>query len=264
MLMEACQSLTQLEHSICAFITEIKKKNGSEYPGKTIMDAVLMLQLYLERAELPNYQLLSNKRIKNCLDSVMRERAKMGLIPARSEFISEEEEENLWKSGVLGTSTPDVLRQTAFFLVGKHFGLRGGSEHRKLRRGVSSQIKEVYEGKTLVMLYEEEQSKNRQGGLRSKDIPARDCRMYCICEEDQRGNLVEEDRCPAHILKRYMHEIPMASGFKNSFYCQTLPSWRKNGYSWYSMNPVGHVSWAIMSGRCAPWLASRARKLTRV
>ena len=50
-----------------------------------------------------------------------------------TEVLTKDEEETLWKTGVLNTETPDGLLNAVFFLNGKNVCLRGGSEHRDLK-----------------------------------------------------------------------------------------------------------------------------------
>ena len=47
-----------------------------------------------------------------------------------SEVFSDDEEQQLWRSGVLGTNTPKSLQNVVFYTVGKVFCLRG-KEHRE-------------------------------------------------------------------------------------------------------------------------------------
>ena len=44
--------------------------------------------------------------------------------------ISKDDEQKLWQSGVMGTSTSRSLQNAAFFVVGKMFCLGGGKEFR--------------------------------------------------------------------------------------------------------------------------------------
>ena len=44
-----------------------------------------------------------------------------------------EEEEMLWKSGVLGGDNPQSLNYTVFYVVSQHFGTRGCQEHHQIR-----------------------------------------------------------------------------------------------------------------------------------
>ena len=42
--------------------------------------------------------------------------------------LTEEDEEKLWESGVLGTAYPKALQNAVFHTIGKGFSLRGGTE----------------------------------------------------------------------------------------------------------------------------------------
>lgn len=65
----------------------------------------------------------------------MKECTELGLGLVRSkDIVTEEHEELLWQKGILGESDPDQLRRTVMYLIGVKFGLRGGAEHRSLRR----------------------------------------------------------------------------------------------------------------------------------
>jgi hypothetical protein len=68
------------------------------------------------------------------LDASMRLSTQNGVGVSRksAEFISVEEEETLWEKGCLGSTSPNQLRNTLFYLNGIHFGLRGGEEQSNL------------------------------------------------------------------------------------------------------------------------------------
>ena len=57
----------------------------------------------------------------------------IGCNSKHTETLSKEEENKLWDSGVLGTSTPQALLRAVFYLNGKNFCLRGRQEHRNLQ-----------------------------------------------------------------------------------------------------------------------------------
>ena len=48
--LDAVSTLTvkNLSYAICRFITEIRKPDGSEFPGKTMYEIVICIQFYLE------------------------------------------------------------------------------------------------------------------------------------------------------------------------------------------------------------------------
>ena len=41
-------TITNIVEGICRFLTEIKKLDGSDFPGKTLYDLVICLQFHLE------------------------------------------------------------------------------------------------------------------------------------------------------------------------------------------------------------------------
>ena len=92
----------------------------------------------------PNFKLLFN----TC-DSYFRELREdgVGCDSKATESLTREDEEKLWSSGVISTSTPRALLNAVFFLNGKNFALRGGAEHRCLK--LSQIVKNISpEGKT--------------------------------------------------------------------------------------------------------------------
>ena len=52
----------------------------------------------------------------------------------KGQALSEDEENRLWKLGLLGDSSPRVsVLDTVVFLIGKNFSLRSGKENRNLK-----------------------------------------------------------------------------------------------------------------------------------
>ena len=86
-----------------------------------------------------------------------------------AEVVTKEEEDQLWREGVMNTTTPVGLQNAAFFVVGKMFCLRGGQEHRGLQLSQLKRFDDKY-------VYYENVSKNRNGSfkqlhVRSKAVP---------------------------------------------------------------------------------------------
>ena len=74
-------------------------------------------------------------------------------------------EDTLWKMGLLGDHSPQVLSDTMVYLNGLCFALRSVEEHRRLRFK-PSQIQLVDPpGGTAYLLYMEDMSKTNQAGL---------------------------------------------------------------------------------------------------
>ena len=68
------------------------------------------------------------------LDSEMKRLQSTGLgsVKRQAEVITEEDKETLWRKGLLGDHTPQVLLDSMVYYCGLHFALRSGKEHRQL------------------------------------------------------------------------------------------------------------------------------------
>jgi hypothetical protein len=75
--------------------------------------------------------------MRRILDSKMKELSSrgLGIERRRAEVISEEQEDIMWSKGILGTDSPQKLLDTLVYLLGLHFALRAGQEHRNLIAG---------------------------------------------------------------------------------------------------------------------------------
>lgn len=94
----------ELNYSISRFISEARNKKGQRYPGTTLRELVLCLQMYLSKAG-SSYRFLNNpvfSSIRNALDNTMKKVASkgIGLVKKQAEVITVEEEEILWEKGV--------------------------------------------------------------------------------------------------------------------------------------------------------------------
>ena len=66
---------------VCHFITEVKKMDGSNFPGGTMYDIMICLQFWLE-SEGYNWRLVSDEEfvnVKFTLDNIMKDRAARGV-----------------------------------------------------------------------------------------------------------------------------------------------------------------------------------------
>ncbi len=76
----------------------------------------------------------------------------------------------LWEMGLLGDHSPQALLDTMIFYNGLYFALRSGREHRQLRiRPCQIQLIER-EGERACLRYREDESKNRPGGIKGRNI----------------------------------------------------------------------------------------------
>lgn len=225
-----------LNRDMCDFIVEVRKENGEEYPPGTVYDLVLMLSIYLEQEYgIKHLTTTAWPKIRNTLDWVMQEKTAQGLGQQQErDYVTAEQEEDLWSHGFLGDSDPDKLRLTIFFLLGKFFALRGGKEHRNLVRYPRSQftIKPVDGDKNKLCLeYREFTSKMNQGGLSSRNV--KKPRVVFAFENEARP-----DRCPVKLFIKYVRFCPIGTDESTAFYLRTNVNWQQCPL-WYTCQPIG-------------------------
>ena len=126
------------EYAMCNFIAEVKKVDGSEYPGKTLYHLVVSIQKHVN-SKGKNWKLIEGSQFSglcNVLNNLMKEHAKsnIGNVKRQAEMLDSNIEEKLWSSGALGEENPEQFRWTVLFLLGLNAGLRAGDEHYALHR----------------------------------------------------------------------------------------------------------------------------------
>ncbi|XP_033758042.1 uncharacterized protein LOC117340389 [Pecten maximus] len=130
-----------LEYSLGAFIFEIRKENGDEYQGNTLYEIIVAIQHFLREngkfvtmldvAEFEGMQCKHDKKMKDLAAKGV------GIDKQLSHVFFVDDEDKMWKCGVLSSDTQDKLRDT---LLGLKFALRGGQEHHNLRQSENSQL----------------------------------------------------------------------------------------------------------------------------
>lgn len=222
----------QMAAALCPFILEVRKQNGTNYPSQTLYEIVISLQLYMAMYG-HEWKLLDDLefiKVKNTLDNRMKELANLGFVAPRiqAEEIGIDKEDYLWKQGVLGESTPRQLVNTLLYMIGIHFALRAGAEHRNLRLGVNSQFAYHYDdqvGKRYLQ-YTEDSSKNNQGGINQRKVKRKCVRAY--------ENTANPQRCLVRLFNKYMMLRPAGV---TDFYLRPLNSPKPD--CWFSCQPIG-------------------------
>ena len=166
-----------LKFALCHFITEIKKVDGSDFPGKTLYDIIICMQFHLECMGFA-FKIINSEAfcdVKYMLDNTMMScvASGIGLSVKQAEILSVTDKDYLWSMGHLGTSNPDQLLNTVVFCVGKGFASRAGKEHQALR-GIpfNSQFKFIHDTDNEVYLqYTEDIGlKTNKGGIKHKKV----------------------------------------------------------------------------------------------
>ena len=221
-----------LVYVVTRFILEVKKQNGNDYPAETLYELVICLQLFMF-IQGHKVKFLDDDNfieVQNCLDNRMKELSRDGIVHQKNQAvpITLEQENELWVKNILGSSNPKQLVDTILYMFGVHFALRAGQEHCSLRVGINSQISVNLENGLKFLLYKEDVSKTRQGGLKHRKIVPKIVRAY--------ENVFQPECCIVKLYEKYMSLRP--ADIKNTdFYLHPLASPRSN--CWYSCQPIG-------------------------
>ena len=213
---------------------EIRKKNGDEFPPNTLHHIVSGLQRHLHLSGQPELDFFKNPEFAEfrCdLDAEMKRLQRSGLGSKRrqAEPLTLEEEELLWKKGLLGSSNPQTLLDTMLFMNGMYFALRSGAEHRQLRHD-PGQIELVERpGERAYLRYTEDVSKNKPGGLKGRKMKPKVVLHH--------ANEQDPGRCFVNLFKLYNSLCPKDRP-KDVFYLQPLP--KPSPGCWFSNKPVGY------------------------
>ena len=221
-----------LNYSLSRFICEVVKANGQDFPGHTLYEMIISIQLYFEQNGFL-YKFLCDEefvQIKNTLDSVMQARAKsgIGIRKKQAEIVSQEEEDIMWDKGVLGSSSPDTLVKTLIYLFGLNFALRAAQDHRNLRWSPNPQIELLTDSCGIKFLrYTEDVSKANRGGLKHRKVKGKVVDAY---------SHPNKARCIVSLYEMYVSHIP-SSRPDYAFYLRPLN--KPLGNIWYSSQPLG-------------------------
>ena len=225
---------SDLAANLSRFIFEVRKKNGEEFPPKTLHHIVCGIQRYFRMNVDSSIDFFKDSEFADfriCLDSEMKrlQRAGHGSKTRKAEPLTTEEEELLWTKGLLGKGSPQALVDTMLVMNGIYFALRSGSEHRQLR-GDPCQIT-LYErpGQRPYLEYVEDISKNRSGGLKGRKLKPKIVQHH--------NNPTNPERCFVELFKLYQKMCP-ANRPKEAFYLQPLE--KPTPTCWFTCRPIGH------------------------
>ena len=215
---------------LCKYVMETRKENGQPYPPKTLFNLLSGLQRYIRENKANPFNILDQKKgdflpLHNVMDSFFRQLHSEGIgtNPQQSSIISIEEEDLLWRKGVMGVSNPKQLLHAVFYYCGLYFCLRGGDEHRALKfsqfvRLVVPDPENPGES-TVCYEYTEHGSKNNLGGVKQ-------------VRKQQQNKVVRHfanpkigDKCLVQLLDLYLSKRPSFEAEKSdcdAFYLRPL------------------------------------------
>ncbi|XP_046865153.1 zinc finger MYM-type protein 4 isoform X2 [Drosophila willistoni] len=224
----------ELNYSLCLFVKEVRKPNGTEYAPDTIYYLVLGIQQYLYvNGRIDNiFYDPYYERFTECLDEVAR---KFSVLYNDSQYIvTRVEEEHLWECKQLGAHSPHVLLSTLMFFNTKHFNLTTVEEHMQLSFSHimkhwkrSSQNSKVPGTRNVLLRFYPPQA-----GL---DANPRKKKVY-----EQQENEDNPLRCPVRLYEFYLSKCPESVKTRNDvFYLQPERSCVPDSPVWYSTQALG-------------------------
>ncbi|KAJ6636144.1 Zinc finger MYM-type protein 3 [Pseudolycoriella hygida] len=237
----------ELNYSLCLFVKEVRKPNGSEYAPDTIYYLVLGIQQYLyENCRIDNiFTDPYYEKFTDCLDDVAK---KFSVLYNDSQYIvTRVEEEHLWECKQLGAHSPHVLLSTLMFFNTKHFNLTTVEEHMQLsfshimkhwKRNPNQVGASKLPGSRNVLLrFYPPQS--------SLDNNSRKKKVY-----EQQENEENPLKCPVKLYEFYLSKCPESVKTRNDvFYLQPERSCVPDSPVWYSTQALGKESLCKMLHR---------------
>ncbi|XP_023939043.2 zinc finger MYM-type protein 3 isoform X2 [Bicyclus anynana] len=237
----------ELNYSLCLFVKEVRKPNGSEYAPDTIYYLVLGIQQYLfENGRIDNiFTDPYYEKFTDCLDEVAR---KFSVLYNDSQYIvTRVEEEHLWESKQLGAHSPHVLLSTLMFFNTKHFNLVTVDEHMQLsfshimkhwKRNPNQPGQAKIPGSRNVLLRFYPPQSALEANSRKKKV------------YEQQENEDNPLRCPVKLYEFYISKCPESVRTRNDvFYLQPERSCVPDSPVWYSTQPLSRVALAKMLHR---------------
>ncbi|XP_058174326.1 zinc finger MYM-type protein 4 [Anopheles ziemanni] len=235
----------ELNFSLCLFVKEVRKPNGTEYAPDTIYYLVLGIQQYLfENGRVENiFTDPYYERFTDCLDEVAK---KFSVLYNDSQFIvTRVEEEHLWECKQLGAHSPHVLLSTLMFFNTKHFNLVSVEEHMELsfshimkhwKRNPHQGPKSTASRNVLLRFYPPQSS--LAANSRKKKV------------YEQQENEDNPLRCPVKLYEFYLSKCPESVKTRNDvFYLQPERSCVPDSPVWYSTQPLSKESLSKMLHR---------------
>ena len=227
----------ELDSQLRYFVFEARKCNGEHYPANSLRDLFQGIGFYITNVLQKDWRIFSDREFvssSQSLNAAMISANRNNIRPqgdGPSAPVSKEAEERLWNIGILGSKTPKQLIRTVFFLTGKFFCLRGGTEHRNLQWGRDITLEQTEFGE--VVAYTNLHSKNNRGGLKQRSIKPKEVKAY--------SNKDNPDQCFVNIYKLYARKRENISN--EAYYLKPL---EKYNDKWFANSPVGHNTLANM------------------
>ena len=193
---------------------EVKNKNGQDYEPDSLRVMIAALDRHLKDKQYP-LSIVKDREFHSSKQVLERKARNL-----------KKEEEVLWKESKFGSTTPEALVNTMWWLLTQHFGLRGRQEHHDVKVD-DFQLCKDDNGVEFVQ-FTEGQTKTRQGGLRTKHRDFQP-RMFAAGGE----------RCPVALFKQFVSRRPQNLKTTGPFYLSIKTNRKPDDNVWFKVQPMG-------------------------
>ena len=160
---------------------------------------------------------------------------RIGASKLQARVVTDAEEEELWRSSVMGCKTSRALQNAVFYFCGIYLCLRGGHEHRglKLSQFVIEEVRNPGEPSQKIkrLTYTENGSKNPSGAMHQVHLQNKVVKHHA---NNSLGN-----QCFVYLMELYISKLDERSVEKDLFYCKPAKTVMPGKPRYYDM-PVGH------------------------
>jgi hypothetical protein len=215
---------------------EVRKKNGGEYPPKTLYALVCCFKRYYEQYNVhdvnplsPSHARLGNFRVTLGAEMKRLHYLGLGTSTKQVEPTTADEEALLWTTGQFCTHSPKALFNTVYCKV---FGLCSYDEHLNLQ--CAQYEKKLDEQGRLYLEYTDYGNKTNHGGLKYMKV---DNKTVCQYE-----NTEDSEHCVVNIFEKYFSLLPRRH---KQFYFRPLPD-DASGIPRFGNQPVGRNRLALV------------------
>ena len=221
-----------LKYWLPKFVLEARRADGEHYLPDTLYAICSGLQRALKFNDREDVLLFNDANFscsRGVLDSEMKRLRSLGKYrKVKSDVIGMDQEDILWRKGLLGDSNPAVLLDTLVYYIGLYFVIRGGEHRRLCYKPCQIELVEPENGVSY-LIYTEFVSKTNQGGLLHRKKEPKKVVHH--------ANLACHERCLVRLFKLYNSKCP-ADRPHNAFYLR--PRSKSMGDIWYQKSAVGH------------------------
>lgn len=226
----------ELDELLSQFIYSVRKQDGEEYEPGSLEQMLYSFQSFLDANRYGASIFKGNDfyLTRKTLDAKKVDLFKhgKGRKPNASNPISDEEEKQMWESGALGSSTPEILNFTMWFIITKVMGFRPRHEHRQLQWQDLEVKTDPLNGKEYLELIIERGSKSRDGTDLVHDPRAVIPRVWATGHPE---------RCPVLIYRKFTQRRPDSTKTDEAPFYLT-PKWGKSLQKsdiWFWPRPLG-------------------------